>query len=138
MEVEIFFRNWPNAAICQLRYEKRIKELVQEMKKIHGDAYNPVFHDQIIKEISRGEIVCDHYEELIANDQEESPNVIFALRNERQQLNKNRDSLQHGTKGVASSKNNEETTVSKSSKDCLVNMLLLAVKDGNLKLDGDE
>lgn len=131
-QVEIFFENWNDAEECQRRYEDRVIELTQEMIRIHGTNYNPTFHDKIIKEVARGEIVCEHYEHMIANDREGSANVIFALKNERAQLNKNREMLQLNTKAIAQAKRNDGDEISKDVKECLLSMLMRAKEEGDI------
>lgn len=130
--VEVFFENWNDAEECQRKYEDRVVELTQEMIRIHGTNYNPTFHDKIIKEVARGEIVCEHYERMIANDREGSSNVIFALKNERAQLNKNREMLQLNTKAIAQARKNDGDEMGKDVKECLLNMLMRAKEEGDL------
>ena len=134
IDVEPFFQHWEDATEKQLKYEARVKELWEMVKKIHGSNYFSAFHDNIIREIARSELVCQHFEWLIANDREESPNAMFALKNERQQLNKNRSLLALDIKGTRTAKqeDKDDTKESKNAKESLMLMLKKAKEAGDI------
>ena len=139
-EVEIFFQQWDNAFELQLKYVNRIKELTSIVREIHKENYKPLFHNQLIKELARSEIICEHYQFMISNDREESPNAIFALKNERQQMNKLRDQLQLDIKGARTAKKEDrkdddaEGSVSKSARNSLIDMIKKARDVGDLNI----
>lgn len=134
IQTETFFQTWEDAPENQLKYEQRVKELWEMIKKIHGENYFSAFHDNIIREIARSELVCHHYEWLIANNREESPNAIFVLKNERQQLNKNRSLLSLDIKGTrtAHKEDKDDTKESKNAKESLMLMLKKAKEAGDI------
>lgn len=133
--IELFFREWSNAKECQQKYESRVVELTEEMIKIQGQNYNPTFHDKIIRELARHEIMCQHYEYLIANNMESSPNIGILLKNQWTQLNKCRDLLGLGAKAVAVTNKSKEVDnggMNAKAKEALFNMLQQAKESGDI------
>lgn len=49
----------------QTKYENRVEELIKTFKKLFKGAYNPVLHDNIIKQLAQCEITIEQEEKQI-------------------------------------------------------------------------
>jgi len=77
----------------QNAYLVRAEDLRTQIANLY-DEYNPKFHDSMIDELARSEMLVEKWERIVANDEEESPAIFNLLKDERVHLRRLRHDLE--------------------------------------------
>ena len=112
----------------EIEYRDRAEQLRKEIAKLYKTTYNPVLHDDLIKQVIRSQMQCRHLERIINNNNEKSGGPAKLLQNERTHLRACYNMLQASIQGIRGDKKTVDVNVSKDFADAL-RVALKGIKD---------